>query len=101
MSGPTSIKVTSDVRRDLLASAAAFTNEAAVVWEYVANSLQYIDRGVSPRVQVVIKPRLHQIEVSDNGAGMDENDLGRFFFSSRRRHTRCSRDWSSDVCSSD
>src|SRR5947209_10752072 len=24
-----------------------------------------------------------------------------FFFSSRRRHTRCWRDWSSDVCSSD
>src|SRR5205814_4352830 len=24
-----------------------------------------------------------------------------FFFSSRRRHTRCLRDWSSDVCSSD
>src|SRR5207245_3459014 len=24
-----------------------------------------------------------------------------FFFSSRRRHTRCYRDWSSDVCSSD
>src|SRR2546429_2879150 len=27
--------------------------------------------------------------------------MGIFFFSSRRRHTRCSRDWSSDVCSSD
>src|SRR2546429_3948896 len=27
--------------------------------------------------------------------------VGMFFFSSRRRHTRCSRDWSSDVCSSD
>src|SRR5687768_18188736 len=27
--------------------------------------------------------------------------LSVFFFSSRRRHTRCSRDWSSDVCSSD
>src|SRR5690606_40583993 len=27
--------------------------------------------------------------------------LFRFFFSSRRRHTRFSRDWSSDVCSSD
>src|SRR5690606_40113854 len=26
---------------------------------------------------------------------------GSFFFSSRRRHTRFSRDWSSDVCSSD
>src|SRR5687768_18158258 len=24
-----------------------------------------------------------------------------YFFSSRRRHTSCSRDWSSDVCSSD
>src|SRR5699024_11660190 len=24
-----------------------------------------------------------------------------FFFSSRRRHTRSNRDWSSDVCSSD
>src|SRR5256884_254307 len=34
-----------------------------------------------------------------------DNKRGRwlliFFFSSRRRHTRCSRDWSSDVCSSD
>src|SRR5690554_1136025 len=27
--------------------------------------------------------------------------LNIFFFSSRRRHTRCGRDWSSDVCSSD
>src|SRR5438874_9896060 len=26
---------------------------------------------------------------------------GRFFFSSRRRHTSSLRDWSSDVCSSD
>src|SRR2546422_5887867 len=33
----------------------------------------------------------------------DDSVVGfeRFFFSSRRRHTRCSRDWSSDVCSSD
>src|SRR2546429_3764025 len=29
------------------------------------------------------------------------NGTAWFFFSSRRRHTRCSRDWSSDVCSSD
>src|SRR6266849_7848188 len=27
--------------------------------------------------------------------------LRAFFFSSRRRHTRSTRDWSSDVCSSD
>src|SRR5215203_6925473 len=28
-------------------------------------------------------------------------NIGFFFFSSRRRHTRYWRDWSSDVCSSD
>src|SRR5699024_12040294 len=28
-------------------------------------------------------------------------DFVEFFFSSRRRHTRSKRDWSSDVCSSD
>src|SRR5437868_11465028 len=28
-------------------------------------------------------------------------DIVLFFFSSRRRHTRSKRDWSSDVCSSD
>src|SRR5205809_6468808 len=33
--------------------------------------------------------------------GQRHGAQGRFFFSSRRRHTRCSRDWSSDVCSSD
>src|SRR5205809_4557102 len=27
--------------------------------------------------------------------------MGVFLFSSRRRHTKCRRDWSSDVCSSD
>src|SRR3989442_6867328 len=35
-------------------------------------------------------------------AERDSQDPWRlFFFSSRRRHTRCGRDWSSDVCSSD
>src|SRR6267378_8395810 len=32
---------------------------------------------------------------------LDGHDLSLFFFSSRRRHTRSLRDWSSDVCSSD
>src|ERR1039458_10813209 len=30
-----------------------------------------------------------------------KEDVGPLFFSSRRRHTRCLSDWSSDVCSSD
>src|SRR5207245_4229467 len=33
--------------------------------------------------------------------GFLERSRFAFFFSSRRRHTRCYRDWSSDVCSSD
>src|SRR5687768_17628840 len=33
--------------------------------------------------------------------GIRRRERGRFFFSRRGRHTRCSRDWSSDVCSSD
>src|SRR5256884_1948912 len=32
---------------------------------------------------------------------VEPREFAVFFFSSRRRHTRCSRDWSSDVCSSD
>src|SRR5437899_8941094 len=32
---------------------------------------------------------------------MPEDLMAFFFFSSRRRHTRCLSDWSSDVCSSD
>src|SRR5256884_677910 len=32
---------------------------------------------------------------------LKHSGLSFFFFPSRRRHTRCSRDWSSDVCSSD
>src|SRR2546428_4936092 len=33
--------------------------------------------------------------------GLETEILIFFFFSSRRRHTRSDRDWSSDVCSSD
>src|SRR5256884_1742386 len=40
--------------------------------------------------------------IQSEASGLSRHDLVTlFFFSSRRRHTRCSRDWSSDVCSSD
>src|SRR5207302_7709115 len=35
------------------------------------------------------------------GRHLTRDRVYNFFFSSRRRHTRFSRDWSSDVCSSD
>jgi len=73
------IKVTSHVGRDLLASASVFKTEESVVWEYVVNSLQYVDRGVSPTVSVQVLPRAHTITISDNGQGMSEDDLRHFF----------------------
>src|SRR5215813_13110485 len=38
---------------------------------------------------------------ADRPRGYGLRDRQFFFFSSRRGHTRCGRDWSSDVCSSD
>src|SRR5262249_32572634 len=73
------LKVTSHVGRDLLASTASFKSEAAVVWEYVVNSLQYVDPGVSPRVQVKIRSGRQGLSISDNGRGMSANDLQHFF----------------------
>jgi hypothetical protein len=63
----------------LLASAAAFKTEHAVVWEYVVNSLQYVDEGVAPRIGVALSQKDHRIEIADNGRGMSEKDLARFF----------------------
>src|SRR5690242_20925132 len=40
-------------------------------------------------------------DVSDEVVSVTEMLMDEFFFSSRRRHTRLTCDWSSDVCSSD
>src|SRR4051794_41699902 len=42
-----------------------------------------------------------RLEGSPAGAEAARAWVGVFFFSSRRRHTRWTGDWSSDVCSSD
>src|SRR3989449_6573455 len=59
----------------------------------------------------VIVPPVALVKVTVPVPGVHEADVEAFvqvpvtvqlfFFSSRRRHTICSRDWSSDVCSSD
>lgn len=73
------IAVTTHVSRDLLQSAALFKHEHTVVWEYVANGLEYIDPGVSPIVKVRTDAKAKKISIADNGRGMDWNDLGSFF----------------------
>src|SRR5256884_3773470 len=45
------------------------------------------------------RSRLHTVRRAGKCGAAETVEV--LFFSSRRRHTRCSRDWSSDVCSSD
>ncbi len=71
--------VRSHVARDLLQTAGLFKNERKAVWEYVANSLQYVDKGVNPVVKVVIDTRRKRITIHDNGRGMNWRDLQNFF----------------------
>jgi hypothetical protein len=73
------MKVVSHVARDLMHSASHFRTESAVVWEYVVNSLQYVDEGVSPKVQVLVDSKKKEIRIIDNGKGMTAVDLQRFF----------------------
>lgn len=73
------LALTSDPAGDILSSAASFKTESTVVWEYVANSLEYVESGVSPKIQVNVYPRKKRIEIHDNGAGMDEALLTHFF----------------------
>lgn len=71
--------VRSHIARDLLAAAASFRTEEAVVWEYVVNSLQYVERGVVPTVQVRVDKRARLITVTDNARGMSQIGLEHFF----------------------
>src|SRR2546430_7708003 len=48
-----------------------------------------------------VLPNLLKHRSSDEGVWGSSGKDARFFFSSRRRHTRFDCDWSSDVCSSD
>ena len=73
------LEVTSHVGRDLMASARLFREEKDVVWEYVVNSLEYVDRGIRQKVQVLVQPRKKCIEIRDNGRGMDAAGLAHYF----------------------
>lgn len=75
----TGLVVRTDVARDLDQSAAFFKNERLVVWEYVSNGLDYVDRGTSPVVRVRLDSKAKRITIEDNGRGMDWQGLENFF----------------------
>ena len=76
---PKGLVVRSHVARDLLQTAGLFKSDRLVVWEYVANGLQYVDPGINAQVRVMIDARKKRITISDNGRGMDWNGLQNFF----------------------
>jgi hypothetical protein len=71
--------VRTHVARDLLQTAGLFKSDRLVVWEYVANGLQYVEHGTNPQVRVVIDAKRKRITISDNGRGMDWQGLQNFF----------------------
>src|SRR6185295_9621591 len=73
------LRIKSHIGRDILQSAQLFRTPEAAIWEYVVNSIQYVDPGVTPRVSVVINPREQTVTIADNGAGMDHDGLAHFF----------------------
>jgi histidine kinase/DNA gyrase B/HSP90-like ATPase len=73
------LSVITDAARDLLQSAEFFSNEKLVAWEYISNSLQYVDPGTSPKVDVVVDSRQKRMIIADNGRGMDLAGLRNFF----------------------
>lgn len=73
------LKIKSHVGRDIVQSAQSFRTPEAAVWEYVVNSLQYVDKGVVPQVAVVLDPKAKVVTIADNGSGMDRVGLEHFF----------------------
>ena len=66
-----------DKTRALVQATASFGSLPVVIWEYVVNGLAYQIQGKMPCVEVTIKK--DRIEVTDNGRGMDQDDLANFF----------------------
>ena len=71
--------VNSHVGRDLLQTSQVFKTERTVIWEYVANSLQYHEEAIPPEVFVRIDTKGRTISIRDNGRGMDREGLAHFF----------------------
>lgn len=73
------IRVRTHVARDLLQTAQLFRSPEAAIWEYVVNSIEYVDPGVRPEVRVRIERSRSRVIVADNGRGMDVEGLRHFF----------------------
>lgn len=71
------LPIVSHVARDILHSSEAIKTPEGAIWEYIANSLQYTQKGVAPNVRVEIRDI---VTIVDNGRGMSFDDLATRFF---------------------
>src|SRR5262245_59971792 len=74
---------------------------ALVAMPKPAEEHQWAAHGYSPLRRAEVSAAFGVIEPEDWADPTTLRTNTGFFFSSRRRHTRCLSDWSSDVCSSD
>lgn len=79
MTTPPALQIVSHVGRDILQSAQSFRTPEAAIWEYVVNSLQYLDPGAVAQVEVVLDTKARTVTITDNGTGMDLAGLQHFF----------------------
>src|SRR2546421_8803973 len=78
---------------------ARLLDESGIDIILVGDSVGMVVRGYEDTTQVTLAEMVHHTRAV--ARGVKRALLVVFFFSSRRRHTRSDRDWSSDVCSSD
>src|SRR5258707_9414698 len=72
-------------------------NNTRTYLQRLIGRVDFGDEDFRARIEIV----LVTLQVNNYGRIGRSDDFLFFFFSSRRRHTRYWRDWSSDVCSSD
>src|SRR5690606_11829908 len=68
---------------------------------YSCGNTLFLTRSEERRVGKEINYSCRAYQTNNNCVERENSKIFVFFVASRRRHTRFSRDWSSDVCSSD
>ncbi len=78
--------------RAVVQSANSFGSISVVIWEYIANGIDYINKGTKPQMEVIIEK--DKIIFSDNGRGLDTEDLQNFFTAYAENRDRVSGNYS-------
>ena len=73
----TNLQFKTNTARAILGAADTFKHAHQVVWEYVVNEIQYRDKKVKPKINIIIEKK--RIIISGNGSGMNMIDLQNFF----------------------